>query len=572
MAGTTGTALLEAMVEAGISHVFANFGSDHPALVEAIAAARAGGRPVPRILTSPNEMVAMSAAQGYAQVSGRPQAVIVHVECGTQALAGAVHNAARGRVPMLVFAGASPFTQEGELRGGRNEFIQWIQDVRDQRGIVRGYMKYDNEIRTGRNVRQLVHRALQISASDPMGPAYLMAAREVLEEDLAAAGPSDMALWRPLPPLPLPEPAAVEILAALMAAKRPLVVTSYLGRRKEAVAELVRFAEALGAGVLESVPAAMNFPHDHPLYQGNQWNEQRQNAALAAADCVLVIDSDVPWIPAVSRPGEGAQVFHIDVDPLKEAMPLWHIGARLSLRADAATALGQMNAVLERMPLDPEALRERTAHYAAASAHRRSLLAAREAAPEAVITPEYVTACVRRQLDEDALVLNEGITNYGVVFDHLAMTRPGSILTSGGGSLGWNGGAALGAKLAAPGRTVVAMTGDGSYMFSVPSSVHWMAAKYGTPFLQVVFNNRGWRAPRFSTLAVHPHGFAARANDLDFGFDPPPDHAGIAAAAGGAEALRVRRPEEVEAAVAEGLRVVREEGRAAVLDAWLAEA
>ena len=111
----------------------------------------------------------MSAAHGYAQVSGRAQAVLVHVECGTQALAGAVHNAAKGRVPMLVFAGASPFTQEGEMRGSRNEFIQWIQDVFDQRGIVRGYMKYDNEIRTGKNVKQLVHRALQFAPQRPEG-------------------------------------------------------------------------------------------------------------------------------------------------------------------------------------------------------------------------------------------------------------------------------------------------------------------------------------------------------------------------------------------------------------------
>jgi acetolactate synthase-1/2/3 large subunit len=92
---TTGAAFIEALVEAGVSHVFANFGSDHPALIEAIAAARALGRRVPSIITCPNEMVGMSAAHGFAQVSGRPQAVIVHVECGTQALAGAVHNAAR---------------------------------------------------------------------------------------------------------------------------------------------------------------------------------------------------------------------------------------------------------------------------------------------------------------------------------------------------------------------------------------------------------------------------------------------------------------------------------------------
>ncbi len=566
---TAGTAFLEALTEAGVSFAFVNLGSDHPALVEAIAAARATGRPIPEIVTCPNEMVGMSAAHGFAQVSGRPQAVIVHVECGTQALAGAVHNAAKGRVPMLIFAGASPFTQDGELKGSRNEFIQWIQDVHDQRGIVRGYMKYDNEIRTGRNVKQLVHRALQLATSDPNGPVYLMGAREVMEEALPAPVAIDVERWRPVAPQPLPEAAVAELLDALVAAERPLVVTSYLGRRTAAVPELVRFCEALGIGVLESVPTAMNFPHDHPLYLGNQWNEPRQNQALAEADCILVLDSDVPWIPTVSRPADGAAIFHIDVDPLKEKMPLWYIGARRALRADVATALGQLNAALAARRPDAGRVGGRRAHYAAAGDRRRQALAARELAPAGVITAEYLIACVRRHVDADTIVLNEGITNYGVVCDHLAMTRPGSIFASGGGSLGWSGGAAIGAKLAAPDKTVVAITGDGSYMFSVPSSVHWMARKYRTPFLTVVLNNRGWKAPRFSALAVHPDGYASRANDLDTSFDPPPDYAGIAAAAGGAHARRVERPEEVEDAVAEAFRVVREEGRAAVLDVWL---
>ena len=119
---------------------------------------------------------------------------------------------------------------------------------------------------------------------------------------------------------------------------------------------------------------------------------------------------------------------------------------------------------------------------------------------------------------------------------------------------------------------MVAMTGDGSYMFRVPSSVHWMAARYRTPFLQVVFNNGGWRAPRFSTLAVHPDGYASRAKDLDLVVRAG---AGLRAASPrrrvGRMRRRVERPEEVEAAVAEAFRVVREEGRAAVLDVWLAE-
>jgi acetolactate synthase-1/2/3 large subunit len=322
--------------------------------------------------------------------------------------------------------------------------------------------------------------------------------------------------------------------------------------------------------VLESVPSAVNLPHDHPLYQGNQWNEQRQNKALAEADAVLVIDSDVPWIPTVSRPADGVAVFHIDVDPLKENMPMWYIGARLSLRADAATALGQLSAALEVRSVDAGRRQERSGHYAAASAKRQADLAAREAGD--ALTPELVTACVRRHLDADTIVLNEGITNYGIICDHLAMTRPGSILASGGGSLGWSGGAAIGAKLAAPEKTIVALTGDGSYLFSIPSSVHWMAAKFAAPFVQVVYNNRGWKAPRFSALAVHPDGHASRAADLDIGFDPTPDYAGIASAAGGAHARTVESTDELEAAMAEAFDVVRRGERAAVLDVRLYEA
>ena len=189
--------------------------------------------------------------------------------------------------------------------------------------------------------------------------------------------------------------------------------------------------------------------------------------------------------------------------------------------------------------------------------------------PAGKLTAEMVTAAVRRQAAPDAILLNEGITNYHVISDHGAPTRPGTYFASGGSSLGWNGGAAIGMKLALPEREVVALTGDGSYMFSLPSTVHWMARQYGTSFLTVVYNNRGWNAPRFSALAVHPSGYASRANDLDIAFDPPPDYGGIAAASGGALALAVRSPDQLEDAIAAGFRAVREHRRCAVLDVWL---
>jgi acetolactate synthase-1/2/3 large subunit len=84
-----------------------------------------------------------------------------------------------------------------------------------------------------------------------------------------------------------------------------------------------------------------------------------------------------------------------------------------------------------------------------------------------------------------------------------------------------------------------------------------------------VYNNRGWRAPKFSMLAVHPDGYASKAKDIDVAFDPPPDYSGIAAAAGGAFAKIVKNLDELDAAVAEALQVVRQEKRSAVLDVWL---
>lgn len=562
---TASTAFLEALEEAGVSYIFANLGSDHPGLIEALAQGRVLGRNFPKVITCPTEMVALSCAQGYAQVTGRAQAVVVHVECGTQSLGGAMHNVAKGRVPVLIYAGLSPATQEGELKGSRNEFIQWIQDVSDQRGIVRGYVKYDNEFRTGANVKALVHRAMQIAHSEPRGPVYLVGAREVMEADCEPTR-IDTKRWSALEPSALPEDAVTRIAAALSAARRPLIVTSYVGRDPQAVAELVRLCNALGIGLLESVPNVANYPHDDPFYQGSQWNHPFQNRVLVEADVILVLDSDVPWIPTVSRPSPDATIFHIDIDPLKESTPLWYMGAHASYRATALLALRQLNAHVDTHPARAGDTAERRAHFARLHAERAAALAEAEKPRAGGISPEYLTARVRAHLDDSAIVMSEGITSYPAICDHIMPVRPGSFFNSGGGSLGWNGGAAIGAKLARPDSTVVALTGDGSYMFSIPSSVHWMARRYQTPFLQVVYNNDGWKAPRFSALAVYPDGYASRTDDLALSFSPAPDYGGIAAASGGAFARQVRDPADLDDALAEAFDAVRNGKRAAVLD------
>jgi acetolactate synthase I/II/III large subunit len=138
-----------------------------------------------------------------------------------------------------------------------------------------------------------------------------------------------------------------------------------------------------------------------------------------------------------------------------------------------------------------------------------------------VITAEYLTGCLRRLLDgEDALVLHEVVNSSRAVAEHRRPSRPGSVLHHDGGYLGWAGGAAVGAKLASAERTVVSLVGDGSFLLSVPASAFWVQQRYGTPSLTVIYDNRGWAGPKFSTLHVHPVGAAATADDFHGSLSP----------------------------------------------------
>ena len=129
------------------------------------------------------------------------------------------------------------------------EFIHYLQDTIDQRGIVRGYTVYDNEIRTGKNVKQVILRATQMAKSEPQGPSYLMASRECLEENITPYD-VDATKWKPVAPIGLSPACVEEIGNALVKAKSPIVITTYLGRDKNAVAELVMLCESAGVAVL----------------------------------------------------------------------------------------------------------------------------------------------------------------------------------------------------------------------------------------------------------------------------------------------------------------------------------
>ncbi|EEP81673.1 conserved hypothetical protein [Uncinocarpus reesii 1704] len=544
----------------------------------------------PRLLLAPMsiptpapQMVALSMADGYARLSNKPQCVIIHTDVGTQALAAAVHNASCGRAPVLIFAGISPITMEGEMRGSRTEYIHWIQDVPDQKQIVAQYCRYAAEIKTGKNIKQMVNRALQFATSDPTGPAYLVACREVLEEEIEPYN-IEQKHWNGVRPAALPQEAIELIATELVSAKEPLIIVGYTGRYEKAVTELVKLADTIkGVRVLETGGSDMCFPANHPSALGMRHGV---HDAIKTADVILVADCDVPWIPTQCKPSPTAKIFHIDVDPLKQQMPLFYIPALATYRANSSTAFTQLNKYLsgnkqltEKL-LANEYIQRRNVIEAS---HRKRLesLAEQAVTPQGInapLNPAFLFSQARQACPPDTIWAMEAVTLAGLASDHIQASLPKSWINCGGGGLGWSGGGALGIKLATDdhhggkGKFVCHIVGDGTFLFTVPGSVYWIARRYKIPVLTIVLNNNGWNAPRHSLLLVHPNDYGSRVTneELNISFTPSPDYAGIAKAAAGGELWtgRAGTVEELAKLLPEAVESVLN-GKGAVLEAQL---
>lgn len=535
-------------------------------------------------------MVALSMADGYARLTRKPQCVIVHVDVGTQGLGAAVHDAAMGRCPVLIFAGLSPYTIEGEHRGSRTEYIHWIQDVPDQRQIISQYCRYTGEIKTGKNVKQMVNRALSFATSDPKGPVYLVGAREVMEQDIEPYSLKQNK-WNPVDPAALPFSGVERIAEALVNASEPLVITGYSGRNHGAVEQLVKLANIVkGLRVLDTGGSDMCFPADHPGWRGMRYGSDE---SITQADLIICLDVDVPWVPTQCKPKPDARIFHIDVDPLKHLMPTFYIPAIARYQADSFTSLRQINNQLTSKPLWKSILEGPTAQKSwdrlVASHKQRLSDIAKAAQPDSDdhFGPSFVAAAARKACPADTIWVIEAVTSAGAVHDNIQATQPGTWINCGGGGLGWSGGAALGIKLASLTRDhqvdiedpkkrrptfICQIVGDGTFMFSVPSSVYWISQRYSIPILTIVLNNRGWNAPKKSLLLVHPEGQGSRATneELNISFAPSPDYAGIAVAAAGGRcwAGRTSKASELGALLEEAVKVVKG-GMSAVLDAQM---
>jgi acetolactate synthase-1/2/3 large subunit len=555
-------AFVEMLNAQGVDYVFINPGTDTAPILESIAKFEAQGRRTPQLILCLHESLAMAAAHGYFMVSGRTQVVMVHVDVGTQNLGANLHNAQRGRAGVVICAGRAPYTVDGGVAGGRNRYNHWIQEQFNQSSIVQGYVKWHYELTRGENLSLAVHRAFQIAGAEPAGPVYLTLPREVLMEK---AGPS--ALEGKSFPSTSPQafdPSNLALTARwLIEAENPLILVAYAGRNPRAVASLVRLAETLAAPVVES-RHRVNFPSSHPLHLG--YSPVR---ALPQADCVLIVDHDVPWVPAQGEPKPDAKIIQIDNDPLKRDIPLWGFSVDVAIQADSSMALRALADEIERQLTPAIRTRIEARRRRVSAEHRAQALRLQDRALELAankpIAPEWAACCLNEILDENTIVVSEAVTNSPVLWNYLRRDTPGTFFQSLGSGLGWGLGAALGAKLANPSKTVICTLGDGSWLFANPIAAYWTAQEKQIPFLTVIFNNQQYFATAEAILTVAPAGSARKSGNYPGCDLPKPPMFSRIAEALGLWAKTVEEPAELPFVLREALQQVRA-GRSAVVD------
>ena len=344
-----------------------------------------------------------------------------------------------------------------------------------------------------------------------------------------------------------------------MEAERPLLIASSLGRVAEEAIALARMAERFALPVVAHTPRYLCLPTDHPLHHGFD-----PHPFLDDADLILVIEADVPWMPSVKAPhADRARRSHRrgpGVPALSHALvPEPSVDSRQRRRRACARWRPHWKVARERSRRDSSSGGDGRARAAA----QRAKVDARVAADAPHISPEYLSRCIGEIAGADGLIFNE----YQLRLDACARTRPGSYFAlSPAGGLGWSVGAALGAKLAAPDRFVVATIGDGGMIFANPTACHWVAEAHELPILMVIFNNERYGAVRNATMAMFASGAAGRENGLglaDLSPSPPFERY---AEAHGAFAARVERPADLPAVLAAAREAVVNEKRHALVN------
>ena len=461
-----GEAVIELIERSGASTVFGIPG------VHTLELYRGLGASGLRHVAPRHEQAAAFMADGWARVTGRPGVCILIGGPGLTNAITPIAQAYHDSIPMLVISGAVPAAQR---------HLGEIHDLPDQRGLLAQVTAFSHTIEDPAELPDVFTRAAHVFASERPRPVHIAIPVDVLKR------PTPVPDWSPpAPDRPRADPGAVARAADLLfAAARPLVLLG--GGARDAGAEALAVARALDAPVGLTINARGTIPDDDPLCLGSALSFPPVSDLLRDADATLLVGAQFSDLElwGLSEPLSLRGLVRIDIDA-EQLSRRWV--PEVGLHGDAAATLTSLaDALADGAAARPE---DGGASSGAAASAVREARAALDP-PHEVGRFRPLLDVLDRVLPADRIIAGDSTQPVYAANHLLGMATPRSwLMPIGYGCLGCALPMALGAKLAAPERPVLAMAGDGGFQFTIQELA--TARDLGLPVVTFVYDNRGY--------------------------------------------------------------------------------
>lgn len=529
--------LMESLVSHGVRHIFGNPGTTETPLLDSLVS-----YPQIEYIMALHEGVAVGAASFYAQASGRVAVANVHVAPGLGNAIGALYGAFKANSPLVVTAGQ----QDTRMRLANPVLGH------DLVAMAAPVTKWSVQVERADELAPILRRAFKVATDGPKGPVFVSLPINVLEQETSVEAMDPGNIWRSAHPDP---EGVAELAGLILNSNSPTIIVSDDVARSGATDPLVKLTEVIGASVwFEGLRHHASFPTGHPAFRQSLPPDAAQvRKALDGSDLVLLLGGpffeDI-WYAEGSHFPTGARVVQIEESPERLAFNHRLDGGLVGEMAASIAAL--TDAVRSRANEEFRAGAERRNQALAQlsardrEAHRSRLEKSFNREPSSM---PRVMAELRRGAPANVVIVDESITaslDLARSFDYRGF---GDYFSGRGGGIGQGLSGALGVKVAMPDRPVVAVSGDGSAMYSIQAL--WTAAHHKLAIVFVVLTNREYRILKhnvdvwrknFDAGTQHPYQqMDLTGPDLDF----------VHLAAGmGVDGVRIDKADDIAPALA----------------------
>ena len=520
------------------------------------------GNDTPGMILCLHEDHSVAIAHGYAKATGEPMACVLHSNVGLLHGAMSLFNAWLDRVPMLVLGATGPLDAPK-----RRPWIDWIHTSRDQAGLVRSIIKWDDQPSSPQALVESLCRANIMTRAAPTAPVYVVLDAGLQEAKLdneTTPEMPDLSRYAP-PPSPAPSQQSVdETVALLKAAKKPLMLLGRNGRKQAQWDARVKLVERTGAVVMTDLTTGAGFPSSHPAQVVPPFNQLNKDARSVVSECDLILSLD--WIDLGGAVRQGKNVGPVNAKIVSCSLDsMLHSGAHMDYQELAAVDV-RVNACPEEMVA---ALNRALGDGPKKAPWKKAFESKHKKREQLHLT--HVADALKESLGKDADKASFTGLARGWPIDLFPFKDPLSYMgKDGGGGIGSGPGISVGCALALSrmGRLPIGILGDGD--FAMGSNALWSAVHHKIPLLIVLNNNRSYFNDELhqETVAVKRGREPANRWVGQSMTNPDVDFATLAKSYGAVGIGPVKTIAELNAAVKEGIAALRD-GKVCLIDAWI---